>query len=31
MVKAAADKSVYRVAFDLQKVLDTLSAEAGPL
>ena len=31
MVKAAADKSVYCVAFDLQKVLDTLSAEAGPL
>ena len=31
MVKAAADKSVYCGAFDLQKVLDTLSAEAGPL
>ena len=31
MVKAVADKSVYCVAFDLQKVLDTLSAEAGPL
>ena len=30
-VKAAADKSVYCVAFDLQKVLDTPSAEAGPL
>ena len=31
MVKAAADKSVYCVAFYLQKVLDTPSAEAGPL
>ena len=31
MVKAAADKSVYCVAFDLQNVIDTLLAEAGPL
>ena len=30
-VKAAADKSVYCFAFDLQKVLDTPSAEADPL